>query len=87
MNSRHARKSSSASPASTPAEPPKWKLALLAWAAAFPLIYSLGFLFQALFPRLNPVVRTMLSSMILISGLTFFIMPLLSKIFSRWLMK
>jgi len=64
---------------------PRWKLAVLAWVAAFPTIAVLGPLLSPRLDWLHPVLRTGLIVAIMIGMMTFVWMPLLTRVFSRWL--
>jgi hypothetical protein len=72
-----------AHPVGTP--PPRWKLAVLAWAGACPTVAVLD---PALGPGLawlHPFLRTALIVAIMIGMMTYVWMPLLTRIFSTWL--
>jgi len=64
---------------------PRWKLAVLAWAAAFPTIAVLGPLLSPRLDWLHPVLRTAVIVALMIGMMTFAWMPLLTRMFSRWL--
>ena len=65
--------------------PPRWKLAVLAWAAAFPTVDVLGHLLSPGLDWLPPILRTAVIVAIMIGMMTFVWMPLLTRMFSRWL--
>jgi antibiotic biosynthesis monooxygenase (ABM) superfamily enzyme len=64
---------------------PRWKLAVLAWVAAFPTVAVLSPLLSPGLDWLHPVLRTALIVAIMIGMMTFVWMPLLTRVFSRWL--
>lgn len=70
-----------------PTSPKQWKMALLAWCAAFPIILALSSLLQLLSPALPLVYKMVIISMCMIAGMTFYIMPFLTRSFSKWLFK
>ena len=64
--------------------PPKWKMAIVSFIGA----YSISLLAQyilGLYLRLSPLLTTILMTVILVVGLTYFAMPLLSRLLRRWL--
>ena len=64
---------------------PRWKLAILAWVAAFPTVAVLGPLLNPDLEWLHPILRTALIVAIMIGMMTFVWMPLLTRVFARWL--
>jgi antibiotic biosynthesis monooxygenase (ABM) superfamily enzyme len=78
--------------ASTPRErprrsagPPRFKLALLTWAAAYAVITAI---LATLGPTLAAwplVLRTLLLSALMVLALTWLIMPALTRLFRAWL--
>jgi antibiotic biosynthesis monooxygenase (ABM) superfamily enzyme len=65
--------------------PPRWKLAVLAWAGAFPTVAVLSPLLNPHLVWLPPVVRTAVIVAIMIVMMTFVWMPLLTRTCARWL--
>lgn len=65
--------------------PPAYKMASISWLAIFPLSYILSLLLQPLLHELVPIVRTMIISAILISLMTWLVMPFLTRLFAFWL--
>ena len=64
--------------------PPKWKMAIVSFIGA----YSISLLAQyilGLYLRLSPLLTNILMTVILVVGLTYFAMPLLSRLLRRWL--
>lgn len=65
--------------------PPRYKIALLTWAAAFPLLTALNVLFGPLLADLALPARTFLLTGVLIGLSTYVTMPWLSRRFANWL--
>jgi hypothetical protein len=65
--------------------PPRYKMALLTWAAAFPVLTAVNVLLGPLLVRLPLPGRALLMSGILIGLLTYVIMPRLTRLCSTWL--
>jgi antibiotic biosynthesis monooxygenase (ABM) superfamily enzyme len=65
--------------------PPRHKLALLTWAAAFPLMTALTMLLGWLLNGLPLPGRTLLMTGLLIGLLTYVIMPRLTRLCAAWL--
>lgn len=65
--------------------PPRYKLAVINWISAFPLITFLLWIGQPMIQRVPVYVTTLVLSLILVCLLTFIIMPIMMRLFSRWL--
>lgn len=65
--------------------PPRYKVALLTWAAAFPLLTALNVLLRPLLSVLPLPGRTLLLTGLLISLLTYVILPRLTRLCASWL--
>ena len=67
--------------------PVKWKILIITIATIFTLLNTLTPLFQKVFITLTlpPLLRSLLSVIILVSVMTYLIMPLLTTVFSGWL--
>jgi hypothetical protein len=65
--------------------PPRYKLALLTWAAAFPLLTAVNVLLGPLLVALPLPGRTLLITGLLITSLTYVIMPRLTRLCGAWL--
>jgi antibiotic biosynthesis monooxygenase (ABM) superfamily enzyme len=64
--------------------PPKWKMAIVSFIGA----YSISLLAQyilGLYLGQSPLLTNLLMTIILVVGLTYFAMPLLSRLLRRWL--
>ena len=64
--------------------PPKWKMAIVSFIAAFS-ISSVGHYILSIYLGQRPLLTDILMTIILVIGLTYFAMPLLSRLLRRWL--
>jgi uncharacterized protein len=69
-----------------PTSPPRYKMALLTWAAAFPLLTAANVLFGPVLAALPLPLRTLLLTGLLVTLLTYVIMPRLSRWCANWLL-
>jgi antibiotic biosynthesis monooxygenase (ABM) superfamily enzyme len=69
-----------------PTSPPRYKMALLTWAAAFPLLTALNVLFGPQLAALPLPVRTFLLTGLLVGLLTYGVMPRLTHVCANWLL-
>ena len=60
--------------------PPRWKMAIVSFIGA----YSISLL-AGLYLGQSPLLTNILMTIILVLGLTYFAMPLLSRLLRRWL--
>ncbi|WP_449278947.1 hypothetical protein [Leucobacter sp. GX24907] len=65
--------------------PPRYKLAVINWISAYPLITLLLWIGQPLIRQVPVYVTTLVLSLTLVCLLTFIIMPIMMRLFSRWL--
>lgn len=66
--------------------PPRYKMALLTWLGIFPLITGiLGLLGPIFLNGLPLVLRTLILTVVLVTLMTYVVMPWLTQLFSRWL--
>jgi antibiotic biosynthesis monooxygenase (ABM) superfamily enzyme len=65
--------------------PPRYKMALLTWAGAFPLLTAVNVLLGPLLVALPLPGRTLLMTGLLVSLLTYVIMPRLTRLCAAWL--
>jgi antibiotic biosynthesis monooxygenase (ABM) superfamily enzyme len=70
---------------SNAATPPKWKMAVLAFCCSFPLIFILTNGFKLFTPQLALPLRLCITSLCMIVSMTWWLMPLLTKMFKSWL--
>ena len=64
--------------------PPKWKMAIVAFIGAY-CISSLAAFILGPYLGLQPLLFNLFMTIILVIGLTYFAMPLLSRLLRRWL--
>ena len=65
--------------------PKKWKLAILVWIAIYPTITLILALFGDPLKSLPLPLRTLVITAIVVPLMVLLIMPMLQKLFSRWL--
>lgn len=65
--------------------PPRYKTALLTWAAVFVLINILSTFLVPLLRGLPPLIISLLVTIIMVVVLTYVVMPRVSRLFSFWL--
>jgi antibiotic biosynthesis monooxygenase (ABM) superfamily enzyme len=70
-----------------PDAPSRLKMALLTWAAAFPLLTALNVVFGPHLAALPLPVRTLLLTGIMVGLLTYVIMPRLTRGCAGWLLR
>ena len=68
-----------------PQPPPRWKMAMITWLAIFPLINVLNLVLAPLLGGLPAIVRTLVSTAILVPLMTWVVMPAMTRLFLRWL--
>ncbi len=64
--------------------PPKWKMAIVAFIGAYCISLLASFILRP-FLGLQPLLFNLCMTIILVIGLTYFAMPLLSRLLRRWL--
>jgi uncharacterized protein len=66
--------------------PPKWKMAIVTFIAAYSISSLVTFFFTLdPFIRQSPFIANTIMTIILVVGLTYFAMSLLSRLLRRWL--
>lgn len=71
-----------------PVQPPvKWKMALLTWLVIYPLILILSTLAGSYLSLIPSFLRMLMVSMLLVTSMTYFLMPSITKIFAFWIFK
>jgi uncharacterized protein len=65
--------------------PPRYKMVLISWAVIFPLINILPPLLQPVLSQLHSLLRGAISSLIMVSLMTYVVMPRTTKLFAGWL--
>lgn len=66
---------------------PKYKMTILIWIAIYPTINLLFWLLGDSLNGLPMYLRTLVLTLILVPLMVFVLLPLLSKIFGKWLSK
>lgn len=75
-------------PEITGSKPPtKWKMAILTWMVIYPSVLTLSTLTGIYLYFLPLAVRMLIVSVTLVSLMTYFIMPKITKIFAAWIFK
>ena len=70
-----------------PSMPPRYKLALLTWGAAYVVITLILALLGPAIAGWPLPLRTLLISAMMVGILTFVVLPVLTRIFGAWLMR
>lgn len=65
--------------------PPRYKLFLLTWLGIYPLITFIFYFFGKFLNLLPLPIRTLILTGILVYLMTYWVMPMLMKIFRSWL--
>ena len=65
--------------------PPRYKMAIITWAAIFPLLVLANLIAAQLLSRVSPLVRLIPVSVALIALMTWVVMPRMTKWFRFWL--
>ena len=68
-----------------PKRPPRYKLFLLTWLAIYPLITIILHFFGRYLILLPLAIRTLLLTGVLVYLMTYWVMPMLMKLFRNWL--
>ena len=65
--------------------PPRYKMVVVTWMAVFPLATVLFMLLQPLLGGAPTVLRTLVFTLIMVTTMTYLIMPRMTRLFSFWL--
>ena len=65
--------------------PPRYKMALVTWLAVFPLITAILLLFGPLLSLLPMLLRTLVLTGVMVTLMTYIVMPRMTRLFSFWL--
>jgi antibiotic biosynthesis monooxygenase (ABM) superfamily enzyme len=65
--------------------PPRWKMALLTWVGVNPAVYIFSNAVPAVFGEMPMLGRLLLVNAFVVASLAWVFMPVLTKLFSRWL--
>ncbi len=65
--------------------PPRYKMAVVTWLAVFPLITAIFVAFEPLLNQLPMLLRTLVLTVVMVTLMTYVVMPRLTRLFSFWL--
>jgi uncharacterized protein len=65
--------------------PPRYKMVIISWAVIFPLINIIPPLLQPILSPLHSLLRGAISALIMVSLMTYVVMPRTTKLFAGWL--
>jgi hypothetical protein len=65
--------------------PPRWKMAVVTLLAVYPLSMVLGITVGNWMSRWPMLLSSLIFNALIVSGLTWFLMPLLTRLFKAWL--
>lgn len=65
--------------------PPRYKMAVVTWLAVFPIITSIFLILNPILSALPLLLRTLLLTLIMVSLMTYVVMPRMTRLFSFWL--
>lgn len=65
--------------------PPRYKMAVVTWLAVFPLATVIFMILQPLLGGAPSVLRTFVFTLIMVSLMTYVVMPRMTRLFSFWL--
>lgn len=66
---------------------PKWKMAIIVWLAIYPLITTISIVFGKEIQLIPPLLRTLALTLVVVPTMVFLLLPLLIKLFNKWLFK
>ena len=69
----------------TPVPPKKWKMAILTWMVIYPSVLTLSTVTALILPTFPLFLRMLIVSMTLVSLMTYFIMPNITRLFAKWI--
>jgi antibiotic biosynthesis monooxygenase (ABM) superfamily enzyme len=67
--------------------PKKWKMAILTWMVIYPMILALSTLVGVYLNFMPAFLRILIVSMILVSLMTYLVMPKVTTVFASWIFK
>jgi antibiotic biosynthesis monooxygenase (ABM) superfamily enzyme len=70
----------------TGSAPPRWKMAVLTWIAVNTAVYPLSALAAVHLGMLPAIVSFLLVNGLVVAALTWILMPVLTRVFHRWLL-
>jgi antibiotic biosynthesis monooxygenase (ABM) superfamily enzyme len=85
MRERHTGMEVWFTPPAGRAQPPRYKMAIVTLLAIFPLISLVQLLLAPLLSHWPLLLRTLATSSLLVCLMTYVVMPLMTRLFARWL--
>jgi len=68
-----------------PAQPPRWKVAVVTWLGIFPTVYGLFFLLGDILAPLPLLPRIFVLTVLVVALMTWVVAPRLTRLFKPWL--
>jgi antibiotic biosynthesis monooxygenase (ABM) superfamily enzyme len=65
--------------------PPRYKMAVVTWLAVFPTVLVIFSLFSPVLNMMPTVLRTLVFTLVMVTLMTYVIMPRMTRLFSFWL--
>jgi antibiotic biosynthesis monooxygenase (ABM) superfamily enzyme len=65
--------------------PPRYKMAVITWLAVFPLATLVFLALQPLLGGAPAVLRTLVFTIVMVTTMTYVVMPRMTRLFSFWL--
>ena len=65
--------------------PPRYKMVVVTWLAVYPMITLILVLFWPLLSLLPMLLRTLVLTAVMVTLMTYVIMPRMTRLFSSWL--
>jgi antibiotic biosynthesis monooxygenase (ABM) superfamily enzyme len=65
--------------------PPRYKMAVITWIAVFPLATAIFAVTQPLLGGLPVLLRTLVFTLVMVTTMTYVVMPRMTRLFSFWL--
>ena len=65
--------------------PPRYRMAIVTWIAGFPLATVVFMLLNPLLDVASVVLRTLVFTMVMVSLMTYVVLPRMTRLFSFWL--
>lgn len=65
--------------------PPAWKMAIVTWLAVNPAVFVCTATVKAVFGPLPQLVDLLVGNVLVVASLTWILMPILTRVFARWL--
>ena len=65
--------------------PPKYKMMIIVWMSIFPLSLLLNYSLNPLINQFHIILQTAIISLTLVGLMTYLVMPVMAKLFHRWL--